>query len=260
MSPPRRRSARLSASHGFFGRQGGVSEGPYESLNCGPGSDDAPEAVAENRRRVRAALGADALVTAHQVHSARAVLVDAPWVGPAPEADALVTDRPGLAVGALAADCMTVLFEAPLPGGKGLVAAAHAGWRGSLAGVLEATVDAMAGLGADRSAVACAFGPCLRFESFEVEDDLIEAVTAKHPEAERFFLPARARGKHLYDHVGFGRWRLEAAGVAPARIDDVGGNTLDRRDGCFSYRASRAAGQPGYGRNLSATCLPAATR
>lgn len=250
MSPPRRRSARLAAPHGFFGRQGGVSAGAYDSLNCGPGSDDAPEAVAENRDRVRRTLGAEALVTAHQVHSATALFVDAPWTGDAPKADALVTDRPGLAVGALAADCMTVLFQA-----DGVVAAAHAGWRGSLAGILEATVDALAERGADRSRIAVAFGPCLRFESFEVGDDLIGAVTAKHPDAERFFLPAPVRDKHLYDHVGFGRWRLEAAGVDPARIDDVGGNTLSRRDGYFSYRGSRVAGEPDYGRNLSAICL-----
>lgn len=249
MSPPCRRSARLGVPHGFFGRQGGVSAGAYDSLNCGPGSDDAPEAVAENRDRLRRTLGAKALVTAHQTHSATALFVDAPWTDEAPKADALVTDRPGLAVGALAADCMTVLLEA-----DGLVAAAHAGWRGSLAGILEATVVAMAEHGADRRRLACAFGPCLRFESFEVGDDLIEAVTAKHPYAERFFLPAPLRGKHLYDHVGFGRWRLEAAGVDPARIDDVGGNTLSRRDGYFSYRGSVRAGEPDYGRNLSAIC------
>ena len=251
MTPPHRRSVRLGAPHGFFGRQGGVSDGAYDSLNCGPGSDDAPEAVAQNRDRVRRALGAEALVTAHQVHSARAVFVDAPWTGDAPEADALVTDRPGLAVGALAADCMTVLFQT-----RGLVAAAHAGWRGSLAGVLEATVTAMTEHGADRARIGCAFGPCLRFESFEVGDDLIEAVTAKHPEADRFFLPAAKRGKHLYDHAAFGRWRLESAGIDPTRIDDVGGNTLSRRDGCFSYRGARAAGEADYGRNLSAICPP----
>lgn len=207
-----------------------------------------------NRDRVRDALGAASLVTAHQTHSAAALFVDAPWGGAPATADALVTDRPGLAVGALAADCMTVLFREP---GAGLVAAAHAGWRGSLAGVLEATVERLAEHGADRARIACAFGPCLRAESFEVEDDLIEAVTSAHPEAERFFLPARRRGKHLYDHVGFGRWRLVAAGVAPSRIDDVGGDTLSRQSGCFSYRASRRDGAPDYGRNLSAICLPA---
>jgi YfiH family protein len=209
--------------------------------------------VAENRRRVTEALGAEALVTAHQVHSATALFVDAPWTGEAPRADALVTAAPGLAVGALAADCMTVLFHAPR---AGLVAAAHAGWRGSLAGVLEATVDRLAEHGAAREEIACAIGPCLRFESFEVGDDLVEAVTARHPEAERFFLPARAKGKRLYDHAGFGRWRLEAAGVRPAAIDDVGGDTLSRRDACFSYRGSRRAGQADYGRNLSAIRLP----
>ena len=255
MSPPRRRSARLSSPHGFFGRRGGVSAPPYDSLNGGPGSQDAPEAVAENRARIAAALGARALVTAHQVHAARVVFAEGPWPGPAPRADAVVTDRPRLAVGALAADCLPALFEAETASGRRLVAAAHAGWRGSLAGVLEATVEALAAAGAERGRITCALGPCLRFESFEVGDDLIEAVTAQHPRAERFFLPAKARGKHLYDHAGFARWRLEAAGLDPARIDDVGGNTLFRPDGYFSYRGSLAAGEPDYGRNVSAICL-----
>lgn len=227
-----------------------MSPPPYDSLNCGPGSDDASANVTENRHRVRKTIGAETLVSAYQVHSATALFVDAPWEGAAPHADALVTDRPGLAVGALAADCMTVLFEAP-----GLVAAAHAGWRGSLAGILEATVERLAEHGADRAGIACAFGPCLRFESFEVGDDLVEAVTAKYAEADRFFLPAPAKGKYLYDHIAFGRWRLAQAGVSPTRIDDVGGNTLSRRDGYFSYRGSQMTGDADYGRNVSAICL-----
>ena len=246
--PPHRRSLTLGAPHGFFGRQGGVSSGAYDSLNVGAGSDDAPDAVAENRARVRRALHADALATVHQVHSDRAVLVDAPPSEPRPAADAMVTRTPGLALLVLAADCVPVLFAGP-----GVVGAAHAGWRGSLAGVLGATVALMQEQGAAPDTLRVAIGPHLRH--FEVGDDLIEAVTARHAEAARFFVPAPARGKHLYDHTGFCRWRLEAAGVDPRRIDDVGGDTGLRRDGLFSYRASRRAGAPDYGRNGSAICL-----
>ena len=253
MTPPRRRSARLAVPHGFFGRGGGVSAAPYDSLNAGPGSGDDPAAVAENRDRVRRAVGADALLTAHQTHSADALFVGGPWSGDAPKADALATGTPGLAVGALAADCTPVLFYAE---DAGLVAAAHAGWRGSLRGILEATVALLAKHGADPARLACAIGPHLRFESFEVGDDLIEEATAKHREADRFFLPAPARGKHLYDHTAYCRWRLAEAGMDPARIDDVGGNTLSRGDGLFSYRYNRRAGEPDYGRNVSAISLP----
>nr|WP_246408669.1 polyphenol oxidase family protein [Parvularcula dongshanensis] len=246
----------MRAPHGFFGRQGGVSPAPYDSLNCGPGSHDDPAAVAENRDRVRVALGADALATAHQTHSATALFIDAPFAGAPPHADALVTGTPGLAVGALAADCTPVLFHAPK---ARLVAAAHAGWRGSLAGILEATVACLTANGAELAEIACAFGPCLRTESFEVGGDLVEEVTTAYPAAERFFVPARAPAKYLYDHVGFGRWRLEEAGLDAARIDDVGGNTLGRGSAYFSYRGSRRAGQADYGRNLSAIRLPEGT-
>ena len=247
-TPPHRRSVTLGVPHGFFGRQGGVSSGPYDSLNVGTGSDDDRAAIDENRERVRRALGADALATVHQTHSPTALILDAAPTAPRPEADAMVTRTPGLALMVLAADCVPVLFAGP-----GVVGAAHAGWRGSLTGVLEATVAALGETGAAPGALRVAIGPHLRH--FEVGDDLIEAVTRAHPEAERYFVPAPARGKHLYDHTGFCRWRLEAAGVDPGRIDDVGGDTGNARDGLFSYRASRRAGEPDYGRNGSAVML-----
>ena len=247
--PPCRRSLTLGVPHGFFGRQGGVSAPPYDTLNAGEGSGDDPDAVAENRTRIRCALGADALVTLHQVHSAEAVFVDGPDQGERPRADALVTDRPGLALGVLAADCVPVLAA-----GGGLVGAAHAGWRGSLAGVLEALVALMAARGAAASGLRVAIGPHLRH--FEVGDDLIGAVTGEDAAADRFFVPAGAKAKSLFDHTAYCRWRLERAGVDPRRIDDVGGDAGNPRDGLFSYRASRKAGADDYGRNLSAVMLP----
>jgi len=254
--PPHRKAGALAGvQHGFFGRGGGVSRGLHESLNCGAGSDDDPAAVTENRDRVRRALGADALVTAYQTHSARALFVTEPFAGSPPQADALVTDRPGLALGALAADCMTVLLFEPE---ARLVGAVHAGWRGSLAGILEAAVALIEEKGGDAGRLLCAIGPCLRAEAFEVGDDLVSEVTGEYPDAVRFFRPAPAAGKHLYDHVAFGRWRLEAAGVDPAGIADVGGCTLTRPDRWFSYRASRRQGASDYGRNISAIALSAA--
>ena len=248
MTPPSRRSLTLGVPHGFFGRHGGVSAPPYDSLNAGEGSDDEPASVAENRDRVRRALGADALVTLHQVHSAEAVFVEAPFGSERPRADALVTDRPGLALGVLAADCVPVLAAA-----DGLVGAAHAGWRGSLAGILEALVALMGERGAAPSALRVAIGPHLRH--FEVGGDLIEVVTEESGEAERFFVPARAEAKFLFDHTAYCCWRLVRAGVDPRRIDDVGGDAGNPRDGLFSYRASRKADAPDYGRNLSAVML-----
>ncbi len=256
MIPPHRKAEALSGiPHGFFGRGGGVSRGLYDSLNCGAGSGDDPAAVAENRDRVRRALGADELVTAYQTHSATAFFVTEPFAGSPPQADALVTDRPGLALGALAADCMTVLFFEPE---ARLVGAAHAGWRGSLAGILEATIALIEEKGGKAGRILCAIGPCLRADAFEVGEDLVSEVTGRYPGAVRFFRPAPAAGKHLYDHAAFGRWRIEAAGVDPDRIDDVGGCTLTRPDRWFSYRASRKQCAPDYGRNISAIALSAA--
>lgn len=239
--------------HGFFGRAGGVSTGVYESLNTGLGSDDAPEAVIENRARCAASLGvaSDRLLTARQVHSPDVVVVDGPWTGEAPECDALVTQTPDLAVGALAADCMPVLFADPE---ARIIAAAHAGWRGALAGVLEATVETMARLGAEPARIVAALGPCLRQANFEVGLDLVEAFMEKYPFTETFFAddPARA-DKRRFDLAAFARWRLESVGVALAW--DAARCTLAEPETFFSHRHSKQTGAPDYGRNLSAISL-----
>lgn len=251
MTPPFLKSDLLSAyGHGFFGRAGGVSEGIYTSLNCGPGSGDDPDAVGENRRRATNAAHGEMLLTAYQTHSAVAAYVDKIPDTPI-MADALVTDRPGLAIGALAADCTPVLFaDGPLVG------AAHAGWRGSLGGILEATIEVMVHHGAELSRLKAAIGPCLRAPLFEVQQDLIDLVTGKYPPADQFFTPSENAQKSIYDHLGFVRWRLTEAGLDPAQIDDVGGGTLSDPERWFSYRASRANNQDDYGRNLSIITAP----
>lgn len=239
-------------SHGFFSRDGGVSAPPYATLNTGPGSDDRPENIAENRRRCATALGVDPdrLLTGHQVHSPDVCAVEGPWENGPEKVDGLVTKTPGLALGILAADCMPFLFADPE---AGIIGSAHAGWRGALAGVLENTVAAMIKLGARADRIRAAAGPCLRQPNFEVGLDLLEAFTNKHPEAERFFAPGASPDKRWLDLVGFGRWRLEESGVT--QIDDIGLCTLSDPDRFFSYRAMRRRGEADYGRNLSAIAL-----
>ncbi|MEM9234684.1 MAG: peptidoglycan editing factor PgeF, partial [Pseudomonadota bacterium] len=229
--------------------KGGVSTGIFQSLNGGPGSDDDPDAVQENRRRVATSLGAKTLVTAYQTHSAVAAFVDTVPERTIP-ADALVTDRPGLAVAVLTADCVPVLFSC-----DGLVGAAHAGWRGSLGGILEATIDLMENHGASRSSLRAAIGPCLRAPAFEVGDDLISKVMAKYPQAECFFVAGENPGKSIYDHVAFVIWRLTESGLAPDHIEDAGGCTLSQSTDWFSYRACRARNERDYGRNVSAIAI-----
>lgn len=247
MTPPHRRSPLLTRAHGFFGRQGGVSAGVFASLNASYASGDDEARVTENRRRIAAALPAAALLTARQTHSATALFVTEPFPhDERPEADALVTSVPGLAVGVLAADCVPVLLEA-----DGLVAAIHAGWKGSLAGIIAATVELMTRHGAVPSTIHAAIGPHLRQPSFEVRDDLIALVTARHPDSARHFSPLPS-GQSLYDHTAFVRERLVEAGIDPARIGDVGGDTLAEPERFFSYRAACRAGQQRFGHNLSA--------
>lgn len=243
---------RPEISHGFFSRDGGVSPAPYTSLNTGPGSDDDPDNIAENRRRCAAALGLTLgrLVTCYQVHSPDVRIINSPWPGGPEKVDGLVTRTPGLALGVLAADCMPFLFADM---DARVIGAAHAGWRGALGGVLENTVAAMISLGAQPERIMAAVGPCLRQPNFEVGLDLLEAFTSKHPESERFFAPGVSAEKRRLDLVGFGRWRLGQSGVD--QIDDLGLCTFAAPDRFFSYRAMRRRQESDYGRNLSAIAL-----
>jgi YfiH family protein len=242
----------LHIRHGFFGRPGGVSTGIYRSLNCGYGSGDDMAKVRENRRRVCLALGAepDRLVTLHQVHSARAVIVTDPFAsGKIPEADALVTNKPGLILGALAADCAPVLLCDPH---AGVVASAHAGWKGAVAGVIESAVEAMISLGADPGKTIAAVGPCLSQASFEVGPDLVDKVLDASPWAETLFEPG-AGDRQQFDLKRYALGKLGRLGVAQA--DALADDTLTDHDGYFSNRWAVRNKEPDYGRNISAIML-----
>jgi hypothetical protein len=244
----------LAVPHGFFTRQGGVSAGPYASLNCALSGQDAREKVLENRARAARALGAEPerLVGLFQVHGAQAVRVTAPWrPGEGQRADAMVTDRAGIALGIVTADCAPVLFA---DAEAGVIGAAHAGWRGALAGVLEATVAAMAALGAVPGRIRAAIGPCIAQASYEVGDDLRDAVCARDAADARFFAPGRREGKYQFDLPGYCAARLARAGVG--KVGDLGTDTLTREESFFSHRRRTLAGGGPIGHQISIIALP----
>ncbi|SDF10308.1 peptidoglycan editing factor PgeF [Limimaricola pyoseonensis] len=235
--------------HGFFGRAGGASSGVFAGLNCGLGSSDQIEAVRINRSRVAAAMGVtpDTLVGVHQVHSADVVAVDGPQ--DRVRADAMVTATPGLALSILTADCQPVLFADT---GAGVIGAAHAGWKGALNGVLEATVEAMIDLGARREAIHAAIGPTISQRCYEVGPELLEAFMAEDPEAARHF--AQGEGDRLlFDLPGFGLRRLRGCGIASAEWTRH--CTYSDPARFFSYRRSTHAREADYGRLIAAIRL-----
>lgn len=239
-------------SHAFFTRNGGVSKGIYESLNIGLGSDDDRGDVLANRARVAVMLGVEphALALPYQHHSADAVTVDTGWApGTAPKADAVVTARPGVAVGVSTADCGPVLFadrEARVVG------AAHAGWRGALGGILEATIEAMEALGAERGRIAAVLGPSISQEAYEVGPEFRERFVEEDPAHARFFANGPKERPH-FDLPGFILSRLEAAGVGHASA--LGRCTYREEDEFFSYRRATHRSEPDYGRLVSAIAL-----
>jgi len=238
--------------HGFFTREGGVSEGLYTSLNCGLGSGDDPARVGENRARVAASLDLprEALVTCYQVHSPDVVTVETPWApGSGPKVDAMVSRTPGVALGILTADCAPVLFADP---NARVIGAAHAGWRGALTGVLAATVKAMTALGAGTDRMVAAIGPCIAQRSYEVGPEFPAPFVAADPANERFFAPAATTGKFFFDLRGFVLSELEKAGLR--RVYELPHDTC-REERFFSYRRSCLRGEKDYGRSLSAIAL-----
>jgi YfiH family protein len=240
-------------SHGFFTRQGGVSAGIYASLNCGPGSRDDPTNVKENRARVAEILDVKPtnLLSLHQKHSADAVIVDKPWAdGKGPEADAMVTAKLGLALGVLTADCAPVLFY---DGEARVIGAAHAGWRGALSGIVEATVDAMIKLGAKPECIRAVIGPAISQKAYEVGADYKELFLAKEPQSETFFITDEGSGEPHFDLPGYVAERLARAGVGA--IDDLALCTYCDETRLFSYRRSQHHGEDDYGRQISAIVL-----
>jgi purine-nucleoside/S-methyl-5'-thioadenosine phosphorylase / adenosine deaminase len=238
--------------HGFLGRRGGVSAGLCGGLNVGFGAGDDRAAVLENRRRAVAAVAPGAaLVTVHQVHSPDAVHATLPWPDDArPHADALVTDRPGLALGIVTADCTPVLLADRQ---AGVIAAAHAGWKGALGGVIEATLALMERYGAERGRIAAAVGPVIARRSYEVDDGFLRRFAEADPASERFFTPGR-EGHHQFDLEAFVLDRLAAAGVT--RAEALGLDTYADPERFFSYRRATHKGEPTYGRQISLIALP----
>lgn len=239
--------------HAFFTREGGVSDGFYESLNGGVGSNDQPDKVAENRARMAAALSVapDRLITAYQIHSPDVVVAESPWTpSNRPRADGIVTRMPGLAIGISTADCGPVLFadrEARVIG------AAHAGWRGALTGVLEATIAAMEKLGAKRARIVAAAGPMIRQSNYEVGPDMMDRYIADDRGNAQFFAPAGRAGHAQFDLPGYIVARLRRAGVN--NVEDVGQCTYADPDRFYSYRRATHRAESDYGRHVNAIAL-----
>jgi hypothetical protein len=241
--------------HAFFTRAGGVSTGFYASLNGGVGSRDESGKVVENRARMAAALGVEPrrLLTAYQSHSPKVVVAEAPWTTEdRPQADAIVTRMRALAIGVTTADCGPVLLADPR---ASVIGAAHAGWRGALTGVLEATIAAMERLGAARGQIRAAIGPMIRQESYEVGPDLVARFRAEDPASSRFFDPAKREGHALFDLGGYVAARLQRAGIA--EVEDLGLCTYADPDRFFSYRRTTHRGEADYGRHVNAIALAA---
>jgi len=241
------RSGLLAVPHGFLGRSGGVSEGVCSGLNVGLGSGDDRAAIAENRRRAVAAVAPGArLATVHQVHSPTALVATEPWPDEArPHADAIVTDRSGLALGILTADCAPVLLA---DAAAGVIGAAHAGWKGAFGGVVEATIAAMETLGADRGRIAAAIGPAIARRSYEVDEAFLRRFAEADPDNERFFSPGRD-AHHQFDLEGYVASRLADAGVR--RVEATGLDTYSAPERFFSYRRATHRGEADYGRQVS---------
>lgn len=242
----------MHVRHGFFGRRGGVSTGVYKSLNCGPGSGDDPAKVMENRRRVCDALGStpDRLASPRQIHSARAVIAEKAYApNERPECDALVTNRPGLLLGVLAADCAPIVICDPH---NGVIAAIHAGWKGAVGGVIESAVEAMAQLGGDPSKMAAGVGPCLSQASFEVGPEFADVVLDATPWAETLFEPGIG-DRQFFDLKRYALGRLARLGVA--HMDALEDDTLTQQDAYFSHRHSVKTGERDSGRNMTGIML-----
>jgi polyphenol oxidase len=238
--------------HGFFGRQGGVSKDVYNALNCGRGSGDIAENVKANLKAVAEKIGVmpDHLLTLHQVHGKECAIVKNVWdVENRPQADAAVTDQKGIALGILTADCAPVLFHGQKADGKPVIGAAHAGWKGAIGGALDATLDAMEGLGAVKDSIKACIGPCIAQVSYEVREDFYAPFEAEDPSNERFFMAARREGHLMFDLAGYCAARLAKAGLKKVYIKDL--DTYFNEEDFFSYRRATHRAEKDYGRQIS---------
>jgi YfiH family protein len=239
--------------HAFFTRQGGVSEGAWASLNVGLRSGDRPERVAVNRARAARSLELDPalLVTARQVHGTTALVVEEPWVpAEAPEADALVTRHAGLLLGVLSADCGPLLLADPA---AGVIGAVHAGWKGALAGVVEAALAAMVGLGAEPARITAALGPCIAQASYEVGQEFVAHFARADPTSAAFLAPGPSPFKARFDLKGYIAARLRRAGVE--RVEVLSHDTCEEEDRFFSFRRTTRRSEDHFGLQLSAIAL-----
>lgn len=246
-----RAEALAGVKHGFLGRVGGVSDGICWGLNAGLGSHDDPASVAENRRLATQAVAPDAtLVGLYQIHSAEVVTVAAPYAdADRPHADALVTDRPRIALGIVTADCAPVLFSDPQ---AGVIGAAHAGWKGAIGGVTDATIAAMEALGADRARIVAAVGPCIARASYEVDEAFRARFAEEDRENDRFFADGKA-GHAWFDLEAYVAHRLASAGIG--RVETLGQDTYAQPDRFYSYRRATHRSEPDYGRQISLIAL-----
>ncbi len=237
--------------HGFFTRRGGASSGVFAGLNCGIGSSDQAEIVTINRQRVANAMGVDLphLASVHQIHSANVATISAPIAGDRPRADAIVTATPGLALSILTADCQPVLFSDPE---AGVIGAAHAGWRGALDGVLDATLDAMEALGASRDTTRAVIGPCISQDAYEVGPEFLDAFLKEDAGNSRFFKDGDGDRK-LFDLPAYGLHRLRAANIGKAEWTRH--CTYSDPDRFYSYRRTTHAKEADYGRLIASICL-----
>jgi YfiH family protein len=250
---PVRADALIGVAHGFLGRTGGVSSGMFEGLNVGLGSDDIKSDIDTNRRRAVEAVAKDAtLVTLHQVHSADAIRITHAFPDDdRPRADAMVTDRPGLALGILTADCAPILLADK---SAGVIGAAHAGWKGAMTGVAKSVVEAMEGLGAKRSSIVAAIGPCIGRGSYEVDSDFRKRFEDIEPENDQFFRDG-APGHHYFDLEAYVAAWLAFAGVGTVKTLSI--DTYTNEDLYFSYRRATHREEPDYGRQMSVIALTA---
>lgn len=241
-----------NTAHGFFSRRGGVSRGLYQSLNCGPGSNDDPSHVAENRRIVASQVSGrrdTPVLSCYQIHSAEVVVADDDWGEDRPKADAIVTNTPGLILGILTADCTPVLFSDPE---AGVIGAAHAGWKGAISGVLQQTISAMETLGAHRKDIQAAIGPTIHAKSYEVTAEFMHNFLAKDHDAAAFFLSGKDEKHRQLNLPAYVAQILERAEINNFWQADI--DTYESDDH-FSYRRTTHCGEPDYGRQISAIML-----